>query len=115
MKKNKGDLFHIINIKEMINEIEAFKKEGFPSLIFEKATRMNLALIGESVKKLSPELLQKYPQISWQDVISVRNRIIHDYSGLDAEVIDEILDHRLEELKQVIEKMLTDLDGVNHG
>lgn len=43
----------------------------------------NMAIIGEAAKKVPVELQQKYPQLPWSQMYRMRNRIPHEYFGLD--------------------------------
>ena len=71
---------------------------------------MLLIAIGESVKRLDKmtdkKLLNKYPEIDWRGVMGMRDIIAHHYFDIDAEIIFEVVKHRLPELKRVIDDML---------
>ncbi len=55
--------------------------------IRQAATLHYLAVIGEAIAQLSPELRAKYPHIPWQQIISVRHRIVHAYFDLDWRIL----------------------------
>ena len=42
-----------------------------------------LANIGESTSKISEDLKMEYPKINWTKIKDFRNRIVHDYLGID--------------------------------
>lgn len=66
------------------------------------AVARNLEIIGEAVRQLPEEFRQVHPQIPWNQIAALRNRIVHDYFGLDLEIIWEIIQHDLPKLdKQV--------------
>jgi uncharacterized protein with HEPN domain len=50
-----------------------------------------LANIGENVSKITEELKKEYPNIEWQKIKDFRNRIVHDYVGIDLAVVYEII------------------------
>ena len=52
-------------------------------LILQRAVLHMLQTIGEATGRLQPEELAKLPDIRWQDIRGMRNRIVHGYFGLD--------------------------------
>jgi uncharacterized protein with HEPN domain len=68
------------------------------------ATMMNFVIIGEMVIKLSDEFKIMYPEIEWHKIKSLRNIAAHDYFGIDAEEVWQIIQNNLPLLKEFIEK-----------
>ena len=50
-----------------------------------------LTVIGEASSKVSAELKERYAEVPWQRVSGVRHRIVHDYSGLDYELLWQVV------------------------
>ncbi len=50
-----------------------------------------LTVIGEASSKISAELRGRHGEIPWQRVTAVRHRIVHDYSGLDYELLWQVV------------------------
>lgn len=76
------------------------------SLSFD-ATMMNFIVIGEMVEKLSDDLISKTSQeINWIKVRSFRNIIAHNYFGIDAEEVWQIINGSLISLKTQLEKLI---------
>ena len=46
-----------------------------------------LEIVGEATKRLSPLLRQQYSDIPWQDIAGMRDKLIHDYFGVDVETV----------------------------
>jgi uncharacterized protein with HEPN domain len=46
-----------------------------------------IQVIGEAASRLSPELRNAHPDIPWQDIIGMRNRLVHAYFDLDLDLI----------------------------
>ena len=67
------------------------------------AVARNLEIIGEAVRLLPNEFKSKYPDIPWVQIAGLRNRIVHDYFGLDLEIIWQILQTSLPDLKRRLE------------
>ena len=70
----------------------------------------NLEIIGEAVKHLSQKLKEKYRTIKWRRIAGMRDRLIHDYFGIDIDVVWLTVTKEVPILKQKIEGILKDLD-----
>jgi uncharacterized protein with HEPN domain len=62
----------------------------------------NIEIIGEAVGRLSNELKDKYPEIPWNNIKGTRNRLIHDYSGVNLDILWNIVKDDLPDLYQKI-------------
>jgi uncharacterized protein with HEPN domain len=62
----------------------------------------NLEIIGEAVRQIPSEFKEKHSNVSWNQIAGLRNRIVHDYFGLDLEMIWHIVTSDLPELKKKI-------------
>lgn len=63
------------------------------------ATMMNFVVIGEMIDKLSNDFKMKNHFIDWQKIKGFRNIIAHDYFGIDAEEVWQIIKNRIPKLK----------------
>lgn len=52
-------------------------------------------IIGEAVGKLPKKIRQNYPGVEWQDIKDFRNLLIHEYFGVDLEIIWRVIQHDL--------------------
>ena len=50
----------------------------------------NFEIIGEAAKHLPKELKSNYPQLPWEEMYRLRNRISHEYFGIDYAILWEI-------------------------
>ena len=55
----------------------------------------NFEIIGEASKNLSNEIKGKYPNLPWEEMYRLRNRISHEYFGIDYEIIWHIISRHL--------------------
>lgn len=69
------------------------------------ATVFSISQIGELVKNISKETMQKYSFIEWNMIKGLRNRIVHDYEGISLKSIWYVLNHDIIQLKQDIQKI----------
>lgn len=106
----------IRSLQKMIEYIEKSVKyvEGYTYEEFIKdnktvdATVFNISQIGELVKNVSNETKNKYTNIEWNMIKGLRNRIIHDYEGINLKSIWYILKNDILELKAELKKILAD-------
>ena len=70
------------------------------------ATMMNFVVIGEMVDKLSDEFKKKHSEIEWIKIKGFRNLVAHDYFGIDAEEVWQIIKNKIPALKSDIKLLL---------
>ena len=62
----------------------------------------NIEIIGEAVKQLPVNFKDQHPGIPWNQIAGLRNRIVHDYAGVDLEIIWEVVQNALPEFRKQI-------------
>ncbi|HXU40378.1 MAG TPA: DUF86 domain-containing protein [Blastocatellia bacterium] len=60
----------------------------------------NLEIIGEAVRWLPTEFKERQSSVPWSQIAGMRNRIVHDYFGLDLEIVWQVLQTSLPEFKR---------------
>ena len=75
------------------------------------ASIFNICQIGELIKNISEETINKYNKIEWKMIKGLRNRIIHDYDGINLENIWYILEEDLPSLKSDLEEIISDYNN----
>lgn len=68
----------------------------------------NFEIIGEAANKIDHEFRIKNPKIEWKRIRGFRNRIIHNYFGIDNEIVWEIIENNLSELIECLEVLIDD-------
>lgn len=94
LNKDKENLLDILSCLEKIKSfIQPFKTadEFYQMPLNFDATMMNLIVIGEAIARLSKTFLEENHDIEWIKIKGVRNVIAHDYLGIDAEEIWQII------------------------
>ena len=71
------------------------------------ATMMNFVVIGEMVNKLSDDFKGDHSKIEWVKIKGFRNIVAHDYFGIDAEEVWQIIKNKIPSLKSEIQSLLT--------
>lgn len=102
---NENSLIFIQHILDNIKNIEGFskdltKEELSKNKLKQYAIVRAIEIIGEAAKNLSVSFKEKYPGISWKEIIGTRDRVIHHYFGVDLDIIWEIIKNDLPNLKK---------------
>jgi uncharacterized protein with HEPN domain len=65
----------------------------------------NLSVMGEAVNNIPDEIKIKHPDIPWDEIIGMRNKIIHEYFGVDADILWETVKTDLPAFREQILKL----------
>lgn len=66
----------------------------------------SLEVIGEAVKKIPDDLKTRYPEIPWKHMAAMRDKLIHEYFGVDTEIVWKVVSEELVPLRPLFEEML---------
>ena len=62
-------------------------------------------MLGEAARQIPDEFAAGHPDVPWRKITGLRNRIVHDYFGLDLEIIWQIVRNDLPSLRATLEKI----------
>ena len=65
----------------------------------------NFEIIGEAARQLPEDFTRKHDHIAWYQIIGIRNRIIHEYFGIDLTIIWQVIQHDLDQFNEQIRRM----------
>jgi uncharacterized protein with HEPN domain len=97
------------DIKEAIRLFGKDVEDLCDNIHFQNDCAFILIQIGEIVKKLSPELTNRYPKTEWKNIAKLRGRITHRYESIELQILWEIITDDIPLLKIDCETILTDL------
>jgi uncharacterized protein with HEPN domain len=66
----------------------------------------SLEIIGEAAKKVPDEFRAQHPNIEWRSMAGMRDRLIHDYFGVDYELVWDVVRNRIPELRRQLAAVL---------
>lgn len=104
-KRDDYDLLQ--DIRECINRIQSYTEnmsydDFFDDCKTQDAVIRNIEIMGEAVKLLSETTKNKYCDVPWKSIAGTRDRLIHDYFGVNIDVVWSIINEDLPLLKEKI-------------
>lgn len=86
------DRFFLLHIRDSLREVRDFiEGESYESFLenrmLQNAVIRSFEVLGEASRRVSPELREAHPEVPWRVMGDFRNKLIHDYFGLELEVI----------------------------
>ncbi len=103
----KDDSIYIDHILLSINNILIYtkdiSKEDFAkNTLIQDAVIRNFEIIGEATKKISPDFKKVNFEVPWKEMAGMRDKLIHDYIGIDIQVIWDTIQQDLPKLQKII-------------
>ncbi len=110
---------YLVDILERIRRIEIITNTGqdsfLASFVSQDAVIRSFEVIGEVVKRLSPEMTNAYPAIPWRQITGFRDVLIYDYEEVDLVAVWRIVAEDLVPLKEAVTAMLAGLAEEDEG
>jgi uncharacterized protein with HEPN domain len=66
----------------------------------------NFTVIGEAANRIPDNFKMKHPEIDWDRIRGFRNRIVHDYFGIDYQIVWIIIDNNIPELRELVNRII---------
>lgn len=110
MRQNR-DLIYLGDILDSIGRIESYttrvkKSEFMDNFMMQDAVMRQIEIIGEASNCVSDKFQEEHPALPWFQMRGIRNKIVHDYRGINLQVIWETVTNNLPSLKKQVQDIL---------
>jgi uncharacterized protein with HEPN domain len=112
----KDDRIYLLHIRDAIDQIFEYTTAGKDRFWVDRKTQdavvRNLEIIGEATKHVSQPLKDSRPDIPWKPITGMRDKLIHDYFGINLQLVWDVVERDLPTLKLKVQQLL-DSSGRN--
>lgn len=112
MKGKMGDKQRLLHILDAISEIENYTSETTFDFFLDNsmmrfASIKQIEIIGEAANYITEETKSKFTEIEWRQIIGLRHILVHEYFGIDSNLVWQIIANDIPKLKIAIQNILT--------
>ncbi len=109
MKDERIYLTHIVEaIENILDYTSGGRDEFMESSMIQDAVIRNFEIIGEATKNLSDSTRSRRPDIPWRRIAGLRDVLIHDYMGVNADEVWRVIENHLPLLRSGVEELLSE-------
>ncbi len=82
--------------------------------ILKRALVRSLEIIGEATKKITADFKLKWNSINWKNIAGMRDRLIHDYMGINYSIVWDVVKNKIPELSEQIAQVIRNEQKTNN-
>ena len=92
---------YIISVSNNLSKDEFLDDETL-----KRALARSLEIIGEAAKKIPADFKVKWNSVQWKNMAGMRDRLIHDYMGINYSIVWDVIKNKIPEVQEQIKKVL---------
>lgn len=78
-----------------------------------RAVVRSLEIIGEATKKIPANIKQDWPEVPWRNIAGMRDKLIHDYIGVNYNIVWDVVVNKIPEIQAVISQIIDKESGTS--
>jgi uncharacterized protein with HEPN domain len=90
---------------------ESGRTAFFESPMIQDAVVRNLEVVGEATKQVPDWLRERVPELSWREMAGMRDKLIHDYLGVDLNLVWDVVASELPATRERIVALIKELEA----
>ena len=96
----------VSSAKLILTYVEGVRREQFiQDTRLQDSVIRRIEIIGEAVRRLSPEFRERHPEIPWMAMTGMRNRMIHGYDDIDMNIVWDTTQDSIPRLLPIVERL----------
>ncbi|MEX5218589.1 MAG: DUF86 domain-containing protein [Nitrospiraceae bacterium] len=111
----KDDRVYLLHIRDAIRNIIEYTTTGQVDFVADRKTQdaviRNLEIIGEASKRVSDSLKSAHPDVAWKPIAGMRDKLIHDYFGVNVKLVWDVVERDLPVLYEKVKRLLAASDA----